>query len=134
MEAVLQTLGEEDMTRPTAQQKVIADLEDHITGLKLELEQSRRRNPRSDWSRTWQAVSVILSIAAIIFSAGIGWSKMSELQTRIVSLENVTQQLVKAQADQSKDTAVIISKVDAVSNSVSKIEGTLQPRSIPVGR
>jgi hypothetical protein len=85
-----------------------------------------KRSPRNDWSRTWQAISVILSVAAIVFTAGVGWSKTSALEARVGNLENQLQQITTKQADQSKDTAVLIQKVDQVSNSVAEIKGQLQ--------
>ncbi len=85
-----------------------------------------RRTPRNDWSRTWQAISVILSVAAIVFTAGVGWSKTTALEARVGNLENSLQQITAKQSDQSKDTAVLIQKVDQLSNSVAEIKGQLQ--------
>ncbi len=85
-----------------------------------------RRTPRNDWSRTWQAISVILSVAAIVFTAGVGWSKTTALEARVANLETSLQQITAKQSDQSKDTAVLIQKVDQLSNSVAEIKGQLQ--------
>jgi hypothetical protein len=85
-----------------------------------------RRTPRNDWSRTWQAISVILSVAAIVFTAGVGWSKTTALEARVGNLENSLQQITAKQSDQSKDTAVLIQKVDQLSNIVAEIKGQLQ--------
>ncbi len=91
-----------------------------------------KRTPRNDWSRTWQAISVILSVAAIVFTAGVGWSKTNALEARVGNLENSLQQITTKQSDQSKDTAVLIQKVDQLSNSVAEIKGQLQrPQSLP---
>lgn len=74
----------------------------------------------------WQAISVILSISAIVFAAGGTWYKTSALEARVGNLETQLQTITTKQADQSKDTAVLIQKVDQVNNSVAEIKGQLQ--------
>jgi len=85
-----------------------------------------KRHSRSDWSRTWQAISVILSIAAVVFTAGVGWSKTSALDERVGKLEVQLQTITNKQSDQSRDAAVLLQKVDQISISVAEIKGQQQ--------
>jgi hypothetical protein len=85
-----------------------------------------RRAPRNDWSRLWQAMSVVMSVAALVFAAGGGWMKMSSLESRVNAVEIAVQQLVKQQADQKTDNAVMMQKLDQVSSTVSEIKGQMQ--------
>jgi len=85
-----------------------------------------KRHIRSDWSRTWQAISVILSIGAIVFTVGAWWNKTSALEARVANLENQLQTITSKQSDQSRDAAVLLQKVDQISISVAEIKGQQQ--------
>lgn len=85
-----------------------------------------KRQPRSDWSRTWQAISVILSIGAIVFTVGAWWNKTSALEARVANLETQLQNITSKQSDQSRDAAVLLQKVDQISISVAEIKGQQQ--------
>jgi len=85
-----------------------------------------KRHARSDWSRTWQAISVLLSIGAIVFTVGAWWNKTSALEARVANLENQLQTITSKQSDQSRDAAVLIQKVDQISISVAEIKGQQQ--------
>lgn len=91
-----------------------------------EAEEIAKRQPRSDWSRTWQAISVILSIGAIVFTVGAWWNKTSAIETRVANLESQLQTITNKQSDQSRDAAVLLQKIDQVNNSVAEIKGQLQ--------
>jgi hypothetical protein len=85
-----------------------------------------KRHARSDWSRTWQAISVILSIGAIVFTVGAWWNKTSAIETRVANLESQLQTITNKQSDQSRDAAVLLQKVDQISISVAEIKGQQQ--------
>lgn len=85
-----------------------------------------KRQPRSDWSRTWQAISVTLSIGAIVFTVGAWWNKTSALEARVANLETQLQTITSKQSDQSRDAAVLLQKVDQISISVAEIKGQQQ--------
>lgn len=115
-------------TLPTLDPETIAALKNELRTEFQEL--FPRRAPRNDWSRLWQGMSVVMSVAALIFAAGGGWMKMSALEGRVTAVEVAIQQLVKQQADQKTDNAVMFQKLDQVSSTVSEIKGQMQR---PVG-
>lgn len=92
-----------------------------------------RRAPRSDWNRTLQMVSIVLGIVAIVFSAGISWSRIGAVESRMGDVEKrqgvVEQQnreLLSAMGDNKSDLRVLVTKVDALSATVAEIKGQLQ--------
>lgn len=137
MDVPFRTLGEELM--PTK----VSILEEEIKELKLNLEMAKHRHPRTDWSRTWQSVSVLISICTLVFVLGSWWRQTDNLDKRITSveqsipgnlgqritgLESLVQQLVKQQSDQKTDSAIMLQQITSIAANVSEIKGA-QTRS-----
>lgn len=99
---------------------------DEVSDLKAEIAELRislARKPRNDWSRVIQALTVVVSVSALIFAAGGWWTKTSAMETRLATLENVVQQVVKQQADQKTDSALLSQQVNQLLTITAKIEG-----------
>lgn len=87
-----------------------------------------RRQPRTDWTRSVQLLVALISIAALVFAAGSWRGKSETVETRLTNVEVAVQQLIKQQADQKTDSAVMLQKIDQVVNTVSEIKGQMQQR------
>jgi len=122
MELALVEPQGEDLTMSPRRIEV-ADDTDTMKAEIAELRIQLARRPRNDWSRVIQTATVAMSLAALIFAAGGWWTKTSAMESRISSLENIVQQVVKQQADQKTDSALLSQQVNQLLTIAARVEG-----------
>lgn len=83
------------------------------------------RKKRMSWDRLFSIIATIISIVAVVFAAGINWSRLAYVESQVYELRTRTSNLENTSANQNSDLSVIKSQLDTVNENLIDLKSAI---------
>lgn len=83
------------------------------------------RKKRTSWDRLFTIVATIISIVAVIFAAGINWSRLASAESQVYELRTRIDKLENESSNQNGDLKVIKAQLETVNENLIEVKSAI---------